>query len=68
MVHYKFCMEFIPNCGRRIAESTVSIAVSTHRRMLKKQLIIVSSMKVHRLKVQMLSKTQRLFQMNRLIS
>ena len=35
--------------------------------LLKKQLIIVSSIEVHRLKFQMLSKTRRLFQMNPLI-
>ena len=50
MVHYEFVRKFIPNCGRRIAESMTSITVSTHRRMLKKQLIIVSSIEVHRLK------------------
>ena len=68
MVHYEFCMEFIQNCGRRIAERTMSITISTHGRMLQKQLIIVSSIEVHRLKFQMLSKTWRLFQMNSLIS
>ena len=39
---------FIP--GRRIAESTTSITISTNWRMLKKQLIIVSSIEVHKLK------------------
>ena len=58
MVHYEFCMGVYSNCGRRIAESTTSITVSTHRRMLKKQLIIVSSIEVHRLKFQRLSKTR----------
>ena len=59
---------FIPNCGRCIAERTMSITMSANWRMLKKQLIIGSTIEVHRLKFQMFSKRRRLFQMNHLIS
>ena len=55
MVRYVHSLEFCSKpwalySGCRVAESATSVTVSTNWRMLKKQLIIVSSIEVHRLK------------------